>query len=605
MASLASLFQGKVFYLFLNVSFLLLFSFYLITTHLYPFGPHFLDQSKQSSSNISSFMFLYESNGDGCSNLHRYHDYKAKCAYLRSDKGCRPEGYIDYLQLFYCTCGRYPVFGYTVLVLWLVVLFYLLGNTAANYFCSSLERLSTVLKLSPTIAGVTLLSLGNGAPDVFASIVSFMGNGSGEVGLNSVLGGAFFISTIVVGIISISVGPHQISIDKSSFIRDVVFFLLVLSSLLLILLAGKIDVWGTIAFVSLYLVYVLVVSTTYLYKKKEREMNQFPRSPILPTSRSLFVHETERYSDELGLPLLSYIDDGKLNPNEKSGLGDGDQKQRTRWSNLGSQTCYYFRRFLFILELPLYLPRRMTIPVVSEERWSKPLAVISVTLAPLLLAALWNSQMGSKTGIVICVMSGLAGITLGVLAFVTTEDSNPPRNYLLPWLAAGFLMSITWTYVIAEELVALLVSLGHVYGINPSSLGLTVLAWGNSLGDLIANVAMAVNGGPDGVQVAISGCYAGPIFNTLMGLGLSLAFSAWYSFPSSFVIPGDSSLYETIGFLIGGLLWALVILPKKNMRIDRTLGAGLLTIYICFISLRLARATGLLQLHGSTSSFGL
>ncbi|XP_042510499.1 cation/calcium exchanger 1-like [Macadamia integrifolia] len=603
MASLVSLIQGKEFYLFINISFLLLLSFYLIS------NPHFLDQSKRSSSNISSFMFLNESyHDDGCSSLHRYHDYKAKCLYLRSDKGCRPEGYIDYLQLFYCTCGRYPVFGYTVLVLWLLVLFYLLGNTAANYFCSSLEQLSTLLKLSPTIAGVTLLSLGNGAPDVFASIVSFMGTGAGagEVGLNSVLGGAFFISTIVVGIISISVGPHQISIDKSSFIRDVVFFLLVLSSLLLILLAGKIDVWGAITFASLYIVYVLVVSTTHWCRKEERKMNLFPRPPILPISRNLFEHETEG-SEELGYPLLAYIDDEKINSNEEGRLEDGDQKQRTRWFNLGSPTCYYFHRSLLILELPLYLPRRLTIPVVSEERWSKPLAVISVTLAPFLLAALWNSQrrdMGSKRGLVIYVIGGLAGITFGVLAFLTTEDSNPPRKYLLPWLAGGFLMSIIWTYIIAEELVALLVSLGHVFGINPSSLGLTVLAWGNSLGDLIANVAMTVNGGPDGVQVAISGCYAGPIFNTLMGLGLSLTFSAWFSYPSSFVIPKDSSLYETVGFLISGLLWALVILPKKNMRIDRTLGAGLLAIYICFLSLRLARATGLLQLHASAFSLG-
>ncbi|KAJ4969592.1 hypothetical protein NE237_002691 [Protea cynaroides] len=599
MARLASLFQGKEFYLFLNISFLFLLSFYL-TTLSYPSSPHFLHQSKLSSRNISTFMFLNDTDDNGCSNLHRYHDYKAKCAYLRSEKGCKPEGYIDYLQLFYCTCGRYPVFGYTVLVLWLIVLFYLLGNTAADYFCSSLDRLSTVLRLSPTIAGVTLLSLGNGAPDVFASIVSFMQTGAGEVGLNSVLGGAFFISTIVVGIISISVDPRQISIDKSSFIRDVVFFLLTLSSLLLILLCGKIDVWGAITFASLYFVYVFIVSTTHFCRKKNRDKNLFPRSPILPPNRSLFAHETEGFQ-ELGMPLLAYVDEEKLNSNEKGDLEVGSQKQ-------SSPTCYYFRRFLFILELPLYLPRRLTIPVVSEERWSKPVAVISVTLAPLLMAVLWNTQggnMGSKTGLVIYISGGLAGIIFGVLAFVTTEGSNPPTKCLLPWLAGGFLMSITWTYIIAEELVALLVSLGHVFGINSSSLGLTVLAWGNSLGDLIANVAMAVNGGPDGVQVAISGCYAGPIFNTLMGVGLSLAFSAWYAYPSSFVIPRDSSLFETIGFIMGGLLWALVILPKKNMRIDRTLGAGVLAIYICFISLRLVRATGLLPLHGTASFFGL
>lgn len=157
-------------------------------------------------------------------------------------------------------------------------------------------------------------------------------------------------------------------------------------------------------------------------------------------------------------------------------------------------------------------------------------------------------------------------------------------------------MSVLWTYIIAEELVGLLVSLGYIFGINPAILGLTVLAWGNSIGDLIANVAMAMNGGQDGAQIAISGCYAGPIFNTLAGLGLSLVVSAWAAHPDPFVIPVAPALFEILGFMIGGLLWALVILPRKDMKLDRVLGIGLLAIYLCFLSLRLSQSLGLVQI---------
>jgi sodium/potassium/calcium exchanger 6 len=143
----------------------------------------------------------------------------------------------------------------------------------------------------------------------------------------------------------------------------------------------------------------------------------------------------------------------------------------------------------------------------------------------------------------------------------------------------------------------LIVSLGFIFGISPSILGLTVLSWGNSIGDLITNLILAMNGGPEGAQVAISGCYAGPIFNILFGLGLSLVASAWYAYPSSVVIPKDPYLLETIGFLVGGLLWALVVLPRRNMKLNWVLGGGLLAIYMMSVSLRLTQALGSFHFH--------
>lgn len=508
---------------------------------------------------------------------------------MKSEISCFPKGYINYLQIFYCNFGKFPILGYSVLLLWLAVLFYVLGDTATNYFCTSLENLSKILKLSPAIAGVTLLSLGNGASDVFASVVSFTRSDNGDVGLNSVLGGAFFISSVVVGVICLLISPHEICVDKTSFVRDVLFFIFSLSSLVLIIFIGEITLWGALSFVSIYFLYVFVVSASLLFNKKK--------------DRNLLLQDD---IEETGVPLLGYVDDEKPVSTENQNQSTDQENQGLPHNFLGfdSSKFHYFGKFLYVLELPLYLPRRLTIPVIHEERWSKPYAVISATLAPIFLAEIYDSlmekSMGSKTSVVSFLIAGLIGIVLGNLAFVTTKKSSPPKKCLLPWLLGGFLMSVSWTYLTAEELVSLLVSMGNILGIRPSVLGLTVLAWGNSLGDLIANSTMAMTNGADGTQMAISGCYAGPMFNTLVGIGLSLVCSSWVQYPSPFVIPKDPSLYETLGFLVAGLLWALVILPRKKMKLDKFLGGGLLAIYLCFLSLRLARALGLLKINQSS-----
>lgn len=46
------------------------------------------------------------------------------------------------------------------------------------------------------------------------------------------------------------------------------------------------------------------------------------------------------------------------------------------------------------------------------------------------------------------------------------------------------------------ELVSVVLALGLVYGLSPGLLGATVLAWGNSVSDLVSNVSMSMDGYP-------------------------------------------------------------------------------------------------------------
>lgn len=56
--------------------------------------------------------------------------------------------------------------------LWIVCLLATLTVCAERFFCPALEVISDFLKLPPNVAGATLLSFGNGAPDVFTQLAA-------------------------------------------------------------------------------------------------------------------------------------------------------------------------------------------------------------------------------------------------------------------------------------------------------------------------------------------------------------------------------------------------------------------------------------------------
>lgn len=581
--------------LFLNTSFLLVICAFMIVHFHTPEEELVVVVRNNNNNNHSSFGDDGEQQ-DCKGLLDNLGDYKAKCFYLKSNDPCVSQGYIDYLYLFYCKIGRFPLLGHTLLFLWLLVLFYLLANTTSEYFCPSLESLSKLLRLSPTIAGVTLLSLGNGACDVFSSLVSFQGSGTRSIGLNTVLGGVSFVSCVVVGMVSISIRQRGVQVMKHAFVRDVCFLLLVLLCLFCVLIAGEVSVFGAIGFCFMYVVYVVVVYVSSTrWKDGDSGGGDSERGGIGISSYG------NELSLSLGVPLLNDMKKGSTTDCVENGTQEYDliNIKKNCFCCMRSSIC---RVSLCVLEMPLYLPRRLTIPVVSEEKWSKLYAVSSVTLAPLLLSVLWNTNNKENslsffisTDLIAYGIGLLVGIAFGVTAILTAEVSRPPKKCLFPWLAGGFVMSVTWSYIIAQELVGLLVSIGYISRISPSILGLTVLAWGNSIGDLMTNLTMALNGGYEGAQTAISGCYAGPIFNTLVGLGLSLVTCTWSEYPQPVLIPKDPYLWETLVFLVVGLVWALLVLLRRDMKLDGLLGGGLLVIYFISLFLRLIQTQGYLQ----------
>ena len=81
-----------------------------------------------------------------------------------------------------------------------------------------------------------------------------------------------------------------------------------------------------------------------------------------------------------------------------------------------------------------------------------------------------------------------------MLRYAPSSDGAMPIYISAPIALFGFFVAASWIDTIAGNLVNLLAYLGAVLNIPKTIMGVTVLALGNSMSDLSADVALAKKG---------------------------------------------------------------------------------------------------------------
>ena len=97
---------------------------------------------------------------------------------------------------------------------------------ADRFFCPALEVLADYFKLPENVAGATLLSFGNGAPDLFTQLAAVLQKDSSAIpmAIGEPLGGGMFASNIVVALVVLLCGTPLLKIEKAAFLRDASFY---------------------------------------------------------------------------------------------------------------------------------------------------------------------------------------------------------------------------------------------------------------------------------------------------------------------------------------------------------------------------------------------
>jgi sodium/potassium/calcium exchanger 6 len=210
-------------------------------------------------------------------------------------------------------------------------------------------------------------------------------------------------------------------------------------------------------------------------------------------------------------------------------------------------------RALAILTAPFAVALWLTIPHVDPDSWSRPLASTSLAAGILAAPILFGEWIDFSIATKIALIVGAAAA--GIANQYISPRKRPPRHRAL-LVTVAFALSVAWIYAVANELVAMLSAVGAVLHISNAILGLTILAWGNSVGDFVANCTVSRQGYP---EMAMAAAYAGPFFNLAFGFGLALSISNVADYPKPYPLHMNGKTKVVVVGLLATLVASLLI----------------------------------------------
>ncbi|CAI5523488.1 unnamed protein product [Closterium sp. Naga37s-1] len=515
--------------------------------------------------------------------------------------------------------------------------------------------MSAMLGLSPSTAGVTLLALGNGAPDVFSSLAAIVG-GNPKVGLGAVVSAGAFVTCFVVGCVAVAAAPFPVR--PRPFLRDSCLFATGVLLLLLIYLSGHVYLWQAAGLVAFYICFVVVAIVSNAWEPPDPphpHAHGHAHSPREDKKSTAITHDSPvtRYKSHLvqqpgddtcdepqhqlqhvqqqpqqQQPLLPLFWSSSPLAHHHHGIRKPPQHVLVHVPRLWRLALWTLTTWLEKLRACLHVifdPLRLaTIPSIDPSAWDIRYATANVALCPLIAIhttrallppdsnllfflppldppssfssttlSSSDSSSASPTSSLFSSSSTLSTSSLAVRSFVLIQSSLCAAAYLLATRASSpigaprslivpvsFAMSVFWIALTASELLGLLSALGIILHVSPSILGIAVLAWGNSVGDLVADVTIAKAGHP---TMAIAGCFAGPMFNLMVGVGSALAVRSWDLYPEPLVLFHHPNVLLALCFLLGGVLSSIAFIVWSGFRVTRSWGVCLICMYLTFV----------------------
>ncbi len=213
----------------------------------------------------------------------------------------------------------------------------------------------------------------------------------------------------------------------------------------------------------------------------------------------------------------------------------------------------------------------LIIPIAVQKSTVKYEIPYMVAISALLMGLGYTDQVVGRTDGLI--LWALMLCYLGYLLYMSKkglgiEEEIPGADKQMPMWKMLFLILVGGVMIVAGSDVAVdaATELARIFGMSERLIGLTIVAFGTSLPELVTSVTAAMKGKAD---IAVGNIVGSNIFNILFVVGTSALITP-VAYASNFFVDSIVCIAAAV------LLWALVV---KRHRLGRAGGACMLICY--------------------------
>ncbi|XP_057710962.1 sodium/potassium/calcium exchanger 2-like isoform X3 [Corythoichthys intestinalis] len=481
----------------------------------------------------------------------------------------------------------------------MIYMFIALAIVCDEFFVPALTVITEKLGISDDVAGATFMAAGGSAPELFTSIIGVFISHS-NVGIGTIVGSAVFNILFVIGMCAIF-SKEILNLTWWPLFRDVSFYILDLILLIVFFLDNFISVGESITLLSGYAAYVIFMkfnSTVEGFVKGCMNKNQVVEVEVQPKARprlqrggssaslhnslmrnsifQLMIHTLDPLSEEFADSELgtygklkyyhSMTEEGKFR--EKASILHKIAKKKCQVEDSEKANGVASRSDKNLpnsssVQVEVTPPMNGTAgqegeAAEDEEEDDQPLSLS------------WP-ESGRKRFTYLFIMPIVLPLWL------TLPDVRKPSSK--KFFPITFLGAICWIAAFSYLMVWWAHQVGETIGITEEIMGLTILAAGTSIPDLITSVIVARKGLGD---MAVSSSVGSNIFD--ITVGLPFPWLMWSMFSGlQPVVVSSNGLFCAIVLLFLMLLFVIISIAACKWRMSKLLGFIMFMLYFVFL----------------------